>query len=73
MCFSLYWFMVLGIQPRASQMLGKCPTTSPPGSQDLFLQDIVNRESNQDTWKTILSEVRFVHVNTSAILKVKGS
>lgn len=65
--------MVLGIQPRASQMLGKCPTTSPPGSQDLFLQDIVNRESNQDTWKTILSEVRFVHVNTSAILKVKGS
>lgn len=35
-------------------------------------QDIVNRESPADTWKTILSEVRFVHVNTSAILKVKA-
>lgn len=23
-------------------------------------------------WKTILSEVRFVHVNTSAVLKVSG-
>lgn len=65
--------VVLSLKPRASQMLGKCPTTSPPGSQDLFLQDIVNRESNQDTWKTILSEVRFVHVNTSAILKLSGA
>lgn len=33
----------------------------------------MNRESSRDTWKTILSEVRFVHVNTSAVLKVKGS
>lgn len=30
----------------------------------------MNRESDTDVWKTILSEVRFVHVNTSAILKV---
>lgn len=25
-----------------------------------------------DVWKTILSEVRFVHVNTSAVLKASG-
>lgn len=61
------------MEPRASQALGKRSTASHPGRQVLFLQDIVNRESNRDTWKTILSEVRFVHVNTSAILKVKGS
>ncbi|XP_031225645.1 protein O-mannosyl-transferase 1 isoform X2 [Mastomys coucha] len=42
-------------------------------AQNLWKLDIVNRESNQDTWKTILSEVRFVHVNTSAILKLSGA
>lgn len=36
------------------------------------MQEIVNRESDTDVWKTILSEVRFVHVNTSAVLKVSG-
>ncbi|XP_065735602.1 protein O-mannosyl-transferase 1 isoform X3 [Phocoena phocoena] len=38
-------------------------------AQNLWRLDIVNRESDTDVWKTILSEVRFVHVNTSAILK----
>ncbi|XP_036018638.1 protein O-mannosyl-transferase 1 isoform X2 [Mus musculus] len=42
-------------------------------AQNLWKLDIVNRESNRDTWKTILSEVRFVHVNTSAILKLSGA
>lgn len=32
----------------------------------------MNRESDTEVWKTILSEVRLVHVNTSAVLKVKG-
>ncbi len=30
----------------------------------------MNRESDREIWKTILSEVRLVHVNTSAVLKV---
>ncbi|XP_021038443.1 protein O-mannosyl-transferase 1 isoform X2 [Mus caroli] len=42
-------------------------------AQNLWKLDIVNRESKRDTWKTILSEVRFVHVNTSAILKLSGA
>lgn len=33
-------------------------------------QDIVNRDADTDVWKTILSEVRLVHLNTSAVLKV---
>ncbi|XP_058158146.1 protein O-mannosyl-transferase 1 isoform X3 [Dasypus novemcinctus] len=37
--------------------------------QNLWRLDIINRETDTDIWKTILSEVRFVHVNTSAILK----
>lgn len=32
----------------------------------------MNRESDTEVWKTILSEVRLVHVNTSAVLKVEG-
>ncbi|XP_044519901.1 protein O-mannosyl-transferase 1 isoform X3 [Gracilinanus agilis] len=40
-------------------------------AQNLWRVDIVNRESDSDIWKTILSEVRFVHVNTSAVLKWK--
>ncbi|ERE71240.1 protein O-mannosyl-transferase 1-like protein [Cricetulus griseus] len=42
-------------------------------AQNLWRLDIVNRESSRDTWKTILSEVRFMHVNTSAILKLSGA
>ncbi|KAM5259377.1 protein O-mannosyl-transferase 1 isoform 3-T4 [Hipposideros larvatus] len=42
-------------------------------AQNLWRLDIVNRESPADTWKTILSEVRLVHVNTSAILKLSGA
>ncbi|XP_044776631.1 protein O-mannosyl-transferase 1 isoform X3 [Neomonachus schauinslandi] len=38
-------------------------------SQNLWRLDIVNRESDTEVWKTILSEVRLVHVNTSAVLK----
>ncbi|XP_021564323.1 protein O-mannosyl-transferase 1 [Carlito syrichta] len=42
-------------------------------AQSLWKLDIVNRESDTEIWKTILSEVRFVHVNTSAILKLSGT
>uniref|UniRef100_A0A9L0SGV5 Dolichyl-phosphate-mannose--protein mannosyltransferase n=1 Tax=Equus caballus TaxID=9796 RepID=A0A9L0SGV5_HORSE len=42
-------------------------------AQNLWRLDIVNRESSTEVWKTILSEVRFVHVNTSAILKLSGA
>ncbi|XP_069093187.1 protein O-mannosyl-transferase 1 isoform X1 [Pleurodeles waltl] len=42
-------------------------------AQNLWKVDIVNRESDKDVWKTILSEVKLVHVNTSAVLKLSGS
>nr|XP_048678542.1 protein O-mannosyl-transferase 1 isoform X2 [Caretta caretta] len=42
-------------------------------AQSLWRVEIVNRESDTDVWKTILSEVRFVHVNTSAVLKLSGA
>ncbi|XP_062938013.1 protein O-mannosyl-transferase 1 isoform X3 [Cynocephalus volans] len=42
-------------------------------AQSLWRLEIVNRESDMESWKTILSEVRFVHVNTSAVLKLSGA
>uniref|UniRef100_A0A8D0HI81 Protein O-mannosyl-transferase 1 n=1 Tax=Sphenodon punctatus TaxID=8508 RepID=A0A8D0HI81_SPHPU len=42
-------------------------------AQNLWRVEIVNRESDTDVWKTILSEVRFVHVNTTAVLKLSGA
>ncbi|XP_012576779.1 PREDICTED: protein O-mannosyl-transferase 1 isoform X2 [Condylura cristata] len=42
-------------------------------AQSLWRLDIVNRESDAEVWKTILSEVRLVHVNTSAVLKLSGA
>ncbi|XP_063043495.1 protein O-mannosyl-transferase 1 [Engraulis encrasicolus] len=40
--------------------------------QNLWKVEIVNRDSDGETWKTILSEVRLVHVNTSSVLKLSG-
>ncbi|XP_077163186.1 protein O-mannosyl-transferase 1 isoform X2 [Paroedura picta] len=42
-------------------------------AQNLWRVEIMNRDSDGDVWKTILSEVRFVHVNTSAVLKLSGA
>ncbi|XP_063287375.1 protein O-mannosyl-transferase 1 [Pelobates fuscus] len=42
-------------------------------AQTLWRVEIVNRESDTDTWKNILSEVKLVHVNTSAALKLSGA
>nr|XP_056716346.1 protein O-mannosyl-transferase 1 [Euleptes europaea] len=42
-------------------------------AQNLWRVEIVNRESDGDIWKTILSEVRLVHVNTSAVVKLSGA
>ncbi|XP_053509899.1 protein O-mannosyl-transferase 1 isoform X3 [Ictalurus furcatus] len=42
-------------------------------AQNLWRVDITNRESDRDVWKTILSEVRLIHVNTSAVLKLSGA
>nr|XP_033816611.1 protein PRRC2B-like isoform X5 [Geotrypetes seraphini] len=42
-------------------------------SQNLWRLEIVNRESDIEVWKTIVSEVKLVHMNTSAVLKVSGA
>lgn len=42
-------------------------------AQNLWKVEIVNRETENEIWKTILSEVKLLHVNTSAVLKLSGT
>ncbi|XP_056394553.1 protein O-mannosyl-transferase 1 isoform X2 [Hyla sarda] len=42
-------------------------------AQTLWKVEISNRESERETWKTISSEVKLLHVNTTAALKLSGS
>ncbi|KAH9495695.1 hypothetical protein Btru_016069 [Bulinus truncatus] len=39
-------------------------------AQNLWKVDIVNRESDDETWQTIKSQIRLIHVNTSTAVKV---
>ncbi|XP_071948165.1 protein O-mannosyl-transferase 1-like [Antedon mediterranea] len=42
-------------------------------AQNLWKVDIVNRETEGSIWKTIKSQIRLVHMNTSCAVKVTGS
>ncbi|KAI8779277.1 protein O-mannosyl-transferase 1 [Biomphalaria glabrata] len=41
-------------------------------AQNLWRVDIVNRESDDETWQTIKSQIRLIHVNTSTAVKTTG-
>ncbi|KAK3088845.1 hypothetical protein FSP39_024538 [Pinctada imbricata] len=41
-------------------------------AQNLWRVEIVNRESEEDTWQTIKSHIRLIHVNTTQALKATG-
>ncbi|KAK7901469.1 hypothetical protein WMY93_018238 [Mugilogobius chulae] len=40
---------------------------------NMWTVEISNRESDVEVWKTILSDVRLIHLNTSAVLKLSGA
>ncbi|XP_026862099.2 protein O-mannosyl-transferase 1 [Electrophorus electricus] len=61
------------MSPYAQEVSGYIDFNVSMPAQNLWRVDITNRESDRDVWKTILSEVRLVHVNTSAVLKLSGA
>ncbi|XP_062815111.1 protein O-mannosyl-transferase 1 isoform X7 [Anolis carolinensis] len=61
------------LSPHAQEISGYIDYNVSMPSQNLWRLEIVNRESDADVWKTILSEVRLVHLNTSAVLKLSGA
>ncbi|XP_030647311.1 LOW QUALITY PROTEIN: protein O-mannosyl-transferase 1 [Chanos chanos] len=61
------------MSPHSQEVSGYIDFNVSMPAQNLWKVDIVNRESESEVWKTILSEVRLVHVNTSAVLKLSGA
>nr|XP_057927499.1 protein O-mannosyl-transferase 1 [Doryrhamphus excisus] len=61
------------VSPHAQEVSGYIDFNVSMPAQNLWRVDIVNREAESEVWKTILSEVRLVHVNTSAVLKLSGT
>ncbi|XP_073496794.1 protein O-mannosyl-transferase 1 isoform X3 [Phyllobates terribilis] len=59
--------------PYAQEISGYIDYNISMPAQTLWKLEIQNRKSDGDTWKTIVSEVKLVHVNTSAVLKLSGS
>uniref|UniRef100_A0AAQ5Z9M7 dolichyl-phosphate-mannose--protein mannosyltransferase n=1 Tax=Amphiprion ocellaris TaxID=80972 RepID=A0AAQ5Z9M7_AMPOC len=60
------------MSPHAQEVSGYVDFNVSMPAQNLWKVDISNREAESEVWKTILSEVRLVHVNTSAVLKLSG-
>lgn len=61
------------MSPQAQEVSGYINFNVSMTPQNLWRVDISNRETETEVWKTILSDVRLVHVNTSAILKLSGA
>ncbi|XP_077480590.1 protein O-mannosyl-transferase 1 isoform X1 [Stigmatopora argus] len=61
------------LSPHAQEVSGYVDFNVSMHVQNLWKVDIINRVEDSQVWKTIVSEVRLVHVNTSAILKLSGS
>uniref|UniRef100_A0A669C001 Protein O-mannosyl-transferase 1 n=1 Tax=Oreochromis niloticus TaxID=8128 RepID=A0A669C001_ORENI len=60
------------MSPHTQEVSGYIDFNVSMPAQNLWRVDISNREAESEVWKTILSEVRLVHVNTSAVLKLSG-
>ncbi|XP_034397997.1 protein O-mannosyl-transferase 1 isoform X5 [Cyclopterus lumpus] len=60
------------MSPHSQEVSGYIDFNVSMAAQNLWRVDISNREAESESWKTIMSEVRLVHVNTSAVLKLSG-
>uniref|UniRef100_A0A8C8DZ93 Protein O-mannosyl-transferase 1 n=1 Tax=Oryzias sinensis TaxID=183150 RepID=A0A8C8DZ93_9TELE len=60
------------MSPHAQEVSGYVDFNVSMPAQNLWRVDITNREAKSEVWKTIVSDVRLVHVNTSAVLKLSG-
>ncbi|KAM9810823.1 protein O-mannosyl-transferase 1 [Neosynchiropus ocellatus] len=60
------------MSPHAQEVSGYIDFNVSMPTQNLWRVEITNRESESEVWKTIMSEVRLVHVNTSAFLACTG-
>ncbi|XP_020776883.1 protein O-mannosyl-transferase 1 [Boleophthalmus pectinirostris] len=61
------------MSPHAQEVSGYINYNVSMAPQNMWTVEISNRESDGEVWKTILSDVRLVHLNTSAVLKLSGA
>lgn len=61
------------MSPHAQEVSGYINYNVSMAPQNLWTVEISNREKDSEVWKTILSDVRLVHLNTSAVLKLSGA
>ncbi|XP_033835898.1 protein O-mannosyl-transferase 1 [Periophthalmus magnuspinnatus] len=61
------------MSPHAQEVSGYINYNVSMAPQNMWTVEISDRESDTEVWKTILSEVRLVHLNTSAVLKLSGA
>ncbi|XP_063754336.1 protein O-mannosyl-transferase 1 isoform X2 [Eleginops maclovinus] len=61
------------MSPHSQEVSGYIDFNVSMPAQNLWRVEVSNREAESESWKTILSEVRLVHVNTSAVLKLSGA
>ncbi|KAK5933213.1 hypothetical protein CgunFtcFv8_004859 [Champsocephalus gunnari] len=61
------------MSPHAQEVSGYIDFNVSMPAQNLWRVEVSNREAESESWKTILSDVRLVHVNTSAVLKMSGA
>ncbi|KAK1875156.1 Protein O-mannosyl-transferase 1 [Dissostichus eleginoides] len=59
------------MSPHSQEVSGYIDFNVSMPAQNLWRVEVSNREAESESWKTILSDVRLVHVNTSAVLKVR--
>uniref|UniRef100_G3P9G9 dolichyl-phosphate-mannose--protein mannosyltransferase n=1 Tax=Gasterosteus aculeatus aculeatus TaxID=481459 RepID=G3P9G9_GASAC len=60
------------MSPHSQEVSGYIDFNVSMAAQNLWRVNIPHREAESESWKTILSEVWLVHVNTSAVLKLSG-
>ncbi|KAK7901571.1 hypothetical protein WMY93_018340 [Mugilogobius chulae] len=61
------------MSPHAQEVSGYINYNVSMAPQNMWTVEISNRESDGEVWKTILSDVRLIHLNTSAVLKLSGA
>uniref|UniRef100_A0A8C6WMY2 Protein O-mannosyl-transferase 1 n=1 Tax=Neogobius melanostomus TaxID=47308 RepID=A0A8C6WMY2_9GOBI len=61
------------MSPHAQEVSGYINYNVSMAPQNLWTVEISNRETDTEVWKTILSDVRLIHLNTSAVLKLSGA
>uniref|UniRef100_H3C9V1 Protein O-mannosyl-transferase 1 n=1 Tax=Tetraodon nigroviridis TaxID=99883 RepID=H3C9V1_TETNG len=61
------------MSPHAQEVSAYVDFNVSMAAQNLWRVDISNRKAESESWNAIVSQIRLVHVNTSAVLRLSGA